>query len=85
VLLLASVLPGGRPAGEDAEHGAVPADGHGHGAARGEEEPEQLESALPLVPVEAALRPGKEPRRLPVRPVRRVQPPREHARGPLHG
>lgn len=40
---------------EDAEHGEVPAHRHGHGTPHGEEEPEQLESALPLVTMETAL------------------------------
>lgn len=40
---------------EDAEHGEVPAHRHGHGTPYGEEEPEQLESPLPLVTMETAL------------------------------
>lgn len=49
---------GWRSTDEDAEHGEVPADRHGHGATYGEEEPKQLESPLPLVAVETALRDG---------------------------
>lgn len=65
-------MSGGRAQGEDAEHGEVPADGHGHGTSRGEEESEQLEFTLTLVPVETAVWSGKKPKRLPLRPVRRV-------------
>lgn len=45
-------------ANEDAEHGEVPAYGHGHGTSYGKEKPEQLESALPLVAMETAVRDG---------------------------
>ena len=55
---------GGRPEGEDAEHGEVPVAGDGHGAPHGQEEPEQLEPTFPLVAVETTLRPGTQPGRL---------------------
>lgn len=77
-------LLGGRPPGEDAEHGEVSSDGHGHGPSRGQEKPEQLEFTFPLVTVETTIRPGKKPRWLPVWPVRCVQPSWQHARRPLH-
>lgn len=57
-----NVSSGRRSANEDAEHGEVPADGHGHGTSRGEEKPEQLEFTLPLVAVETPVRAGKKPR-----------------------
>ena len=56
------LVPGGGPQGEDAEHGAVPAHGHGHGTSRGQEKPEQLEFTLTLVAMETPIRPGKKPR-----------------------
>lgn len=61
VFLLAT---GGGPACETPEHGHVPLDRPGHDAARGQEEPEQLEPAVPLVPVATALRAGARPRGL---------------------
>lgn len=76
--------PGGRPESEDAEHGQVPTDGDGHGSTCSQTQPEQLEFTLPLVAMETLLRPWKEPRWLPVRPVRCVQPSRQYARWPLH-
>lgn len=55
-------VSGGRPEGEDAEHGEVPANGHGHGASCCQEKPEQLEFAVPLVAVETTIWPREEPR-----------------------
>lgn len=49
---------GWRSTDEDAEHGKVPANRYGHGSPYGKEEPEQLESPLPLVTMETALRDG---------------------------
>lgn len=55
-------VSGGGPEGEDAEHGEVPANGHGHGASCCQEKPEQLEFAIPLVAVETTIWPREEPR-----------------------
>lgn len=57
VYLLASGPAGRRQAGENAEHGALPAGWHGHGPTHGEEEPEQLEPPLSLVALETTLWP----------------------------
>lgn len=46
---------GWRSTNEDAEHGEVPTHRYGHGTSYGEEEPEQLESPIPLVTMETAL------------------------------
>lgn len=48
-------VQGWRSPDEAAEHGEVPTHRHGHGAPHGEEEPEQLESPLPLVAMETTL------------------------------
>lgn len=61
-----NVSSGRRSANEDAEHGEVPADRHGHGPPHGEEEPEQLESSLSLVAMETTVRHGPGPGGLPV-------------------
>lgn len=54
-LFILSSVSGGGPEGEDAEHGEVPADGHGHGTSCGQEKPEQLEFTFPLVAMETAI------------------------------
>ena len=51
-------FPGRGPADEDAEHGAVPPGGDGHGPPHGQAKPEQLEPPLSLVAVATTLRHG---------------------------
>lgn len=57
---------GRRSANEDPEHGEVPSHRHGHGAAHGEEEPEQLEPPFSLVAMETAVRDEPRPGGLPL-------------------
>lgn len=52
VFLLAT---GRRQAHETTEHGQIPLNWSGHDPTRGEEEPEQLESAIPLVSMATTL------------------------------